>query len=213
MFTGIVEETGKIIAVRTEYSSAYIKINASVVLDGTKIGDSIAINGACQTVIAIGKDWFEVFASYETLKLTNLSALKPGDTVNLERALRLCDRLGGHFVSGHVDAAAEFISKRQQGEAVEMTFNALKAQLRQIAHKGSVAVDGVSLTVSNVTESGFSAAVIPHTIENTTLKLLQPGDKVNLETDLLCKYVEKYLSPDHNKNTLDIDFLKENGFF
>ena len=212
MFTGIIEETGTITAVKRESDSAYFRIACNVVTDGTKIGDSIAINGACQTVIKIGSGWFEVFSSYETLKLTTLSSLKTGSIVNLERALRLSDRLGGHIVSGHVDTQAALIAKRHDGEAVELTFSAPASQMRQIVKKGSVALDGVSLTVAEVFPDGFSVAVIPHTIENTTLKYLKTGDKVNLETDLLSKYVEKYLSPDHNKSTLDIDFLKENGF-
>lgn len=212
MFTGIIEETGTITAVKKENNSAYFKIAAKTVLEGTKAGDSIAVNGTCQTVTKLGDGWFEVFSSYETLRLTTLGSLNAGSVVNLERALRLSDRLGGHIVSGHVDAPAVLKAKNSVGEAVEFVFKAPEAQMRQIAKKGSVTLDGVSLTVAEVFQDSFSVAVIPHTIENTTLKLLKTGDKVNLETDLLSKYVEKYLSPDHNKNTLDIEFLKENGF-
>lgn len=212
MFTGIIEETGTIKAIKKDSNSAYIRIGANIVLDGTKIGDSIAVNGACQTVVGLDNDWFDIFSSYETLNKTTLGSLNTNATVNLERALRLNDRLGGHIVTGHVDAIAEMTSLKKFGDAVEMTFCAPSAQLKQIVKKGSVTIDGISLTVADVSKGIFTVAVIPHTFENTTLKKIKIGDKVNLETDLLSKYVEKYLSPDHNNSTLDFDFLKENGF-
>lgn len=215
MFTGIIEEIGNIIAIKKENNSAYIKIGASTVLDGTKIGDSIAVNGACQTVIKMGDDWFDVFSSYETLSLTTLGNIKIGDKVNLERALRLCDRLGGHLVSGHVDTIGEFCSKKQKGEAFELIFKARAEQMDQIAQKGSITIDGISLTVAEVLDDNkFSCAVIPHTIENTTLKYLKAGDKINLETDLLSKYVEKYLLSNDNEKatTINIELLERNGF-
>lgn len=215
MFTGIIEEIGTILEIKKDSGSAYIKVEASVVLDGTKLGDSIAIDGACQTVINMTANSFEVFSSYETLNLTTLGSLKKGDKVNLERALRLSDRLGGHIVSGHVDSVAVFRSKELKGEAYEFTFEASGESMRQIAKKGSVTINGISLTVADVKESTFTCAVIPHTIENTTLKYLKNGDKINLETDLLSKYIEKYLSLNDNNSkatTINIDLLERNGF-
>ena len=212
MFTGIIEETGKITAVIKENTAALLKIKAEVVLCETKTGDSISVNGVCLTVTDIYDTEFCAFVSYETLKHTTLGSLKTGDEVNLERALRLSDRLGGHIVSGHVDAVAVFCGEKILGDAAELTFRAPEEQMRQIAKKGSVAIDGVSLTVADVSQDCFKITVIPHTLENTVLKNLKSGCSVNLETDIISKYVEKYLSPDHNKSRLDMNFLRENGF-
>lgn len=213
MFTGIIEEIGTVLAIRKNNNSAYIKIHANVVLEDTKIGDSISVSGACQTVIVKDKDFFEIFTSSETLKLTTLGDLKPGDKVNLERAMKLSSRLGGHIVSGHVDTKVTLISKKNIGEANELVFKAPAEQLRQVVKKGSVTIDGISLTVADTFDDKFSVAVIPHTFENTTLGYLHEGDFANLETDLLSKYIEKYLLSDHNKSAISMDFLKENGFF
>lgn len=212
MFTGIIEETATINAITAKNNSAIIKIAANKVLQGTKLGDSIAVNGVCLTVTNINSNEFEAFASYETLKLTTLGSLKSGTLVNLERALQLSDRLGGHIVSGHVDAIAELTSITERSEAYEFVFKAPKEQLKQIVKKGSVCIDGISLTVANINDDSFAVAVIPHTLESTNLKHLKTGDKVNIETDILSKYVEKYLFKADNSSNISMDLLERNGF-
>ena len=213
MFTGLIEETGKILKADKESNSLYLTVQCDKVLDGLKIGDSVAINGACQTVIQILPNGFKVFASCETLSVTTFNDLKAGDIVNLERTLRLCDRLDGHMVSGHIDGVATVQNIEKDGQTTIFTFECNNNLAFQIIKKGSVAINGVSLTVADIINNSFKIAVIPHSLTNTNLKYLKINDRVNLETDIISKYVEKYLSPDHNKNTLDIDFLKENGFF
>lgn len=215
MFTGIVEETGIIDSVKKLQDGALITVKCSRVLEGTKADDSIAINGACQTVTAINNSTFTVFASYETLELTTLGSLKSGSKVNLERALRLCDRLGGHMVSGHIDGKGEFFSCEAIGDAYKMTFSVNEQLAAYIVKKGSVAIDGISLTVADIKDGLFNAAVIPHTYKNTLLNDLKAGSAVNIETDIIGKYVEKFLlSTDNNtvKNKISTDFLERNGF-
>lgn len=212
MFTGIIEETATITAITYNNNSATLKISASKVLQETKIGDSIAVNGVCLTVTEISDDDFKAFASYETLKLTTLSNLKKGSIVNLERALRISDRLGGHIVSGHVDTLAVLSAKIPHDEAYEFVFSAPKEQLKQIVKKGSVCIDGISLTVADLKSDTFSVAVIPHTLESTTLQTLNIGDKVNIETDIISKYVEKYLLSNDNNSNITMDLLERNGF-
>lgn len=212
MFTGLIEETGQIKNIKYEQNSAYITIKAQKVLDGIKIGDSISINGACQTVISFSSNEFTVFASKETLSVSTFSEFINGKIVNLERALRLCDRIDGHIVSGHIDgiAAIEKIDKFSQN--VEIYFNTEKKLLNQIVRKGSITIDGISLTVAEVTDTNFKVAVIPHTFENTNFHTLKTGDRVNLETDIIAKYIEKYLSSNHNSSSIDMNLLERNGF-
>lgn len=196
MFTGIVEETGFI----KSFDGKKLVVECSKVLEGTQIGDSIAIDGCCQTVVSIGTNTFQADVSSETLKITK--GFKTGECVNLERALTPQSRMGGHIVQGHVDGTAKYLG--------DMTFAVSKELDKYIVYKGSITVNGVSLTVSKNQNNTFSAAVIPHTLENTNLKLLKTGDLVNIETDILGRYVEKFLSTKNNNITED--FLKENGF-
>ncbi len=196
MFTGIVEEIGII----QSFSPSKIVVKCSKVLDGIKLGDSISINGCCETVVDMTQDSFSVDISEETYRITNFRYLKVGDLVNLERALTPSSRMGGHIVQGHVDMLGKYIGN--------MRFEVEDS--KYIVYKGSIAVNGVSLTVASLDGNVFSVAVIPHTLENTTLKDLKVGDYVNIETDILGRYVEKFLST--RNNVIDENFLVENGF-
>lgn len=216
MFTGLIEETGKILKADKESNSLYLTVQCDKVLDGLKIGDSVAINGACQTVTQILTNGFKVFASCETLSVTTFNDLKAGDIVNLERTLRLCDRLDGHMVSGHIDGVATVQNIEKDGQTTIFTFECNNNLAFQIVKKGSVAINGVSLTVADIINNSFKIAVIPHSLTNTNLKYLKINDRVNLETDIISKYVEKYLlSNDNNNNiatTIDMNLLERNGF-
>jgi len=184
VFTGIVEELGRVEAIE----GGRLRIAARTVLDDATQGASIAVNGCCLTVVDQGDGWWEADLSEETLARTNLGALRPGDPVNLERPVRLADRLGGHLVQGHVDGVGEIVQP-----APDLQVRAPAELLRYIVEKGSVTVDGVSLTVVQPLPDGFTVAVIPHTAEVTTLGTKGPGAPVNLEVDVLAKYVEKLL--------------------
>lgn len=219
MFTGIIEETGTIKEFNKSNNTAFIKVECSKILElstltsnSSLIGDSIAIDGVCQTVTAVGKNYFSAQVSSETLRLTTFSKLKSGVKVNLERALTLNSRLGGHIVTGHIDGVAKVKSIKKESEFYNMSFEVKKDLTKYIVKKGSVTLNGISLTVADITTTNFSIAIIPHTFENTNLKFLQTDDFVNIEVDILAKYIEKILSTDNNK-TLDENFLKENGFF
>ena len=183
MFTGLIEELGSLWA----RDGSRFTFEADLVTAGAKVGDSIAVNGCCLTVVAFGPGTWAADVVAETLARTNLGGLRPGDPVNLERPLRLTDRLGGHVVQGHVDGLGEVVEAAP--DLVVRT-----ADTRYVVGKGSVAVDGVSLTVVGVTDDTFRVAVIPHTAEVTTLGQLRPGDTVNLEFDILAKYVERLLA-------------------
>ena len=215
MFTGLVEETGKIASLKKADSSLYITVQCSKVLDGLKIGDSIAINGACQTVIEFTQDSFTVFASCETLSVTTFSSFKEGRIVNLERTLRLCDRLDGHLVSGHVDGTAIITKIVKSGDTTEFTLDVPSELVSQMVKKGSVTVDGISLTIAAINNKDITIAVIPHTLKSTNLAYLKVNDRVNIETDMIGKYVEKYLLSNDNINktsNISIDLLERNGF-
>lgn len=189
MFTGIVEELGTIQAVEAQGSGARVRIGATEVLAGAGRGDSTAVDGCCLTLVAIGDGWFEADVSDETLRRTTLGRRAVGDRVNLERPVAVGDRLGGHIVQGHVDAVGEVVAPAPD-LAVRMP-----ADLRRyVIEKGSITVDGVSLTVVEPTADGFTVAVIPHTAEVTTLGARHPGDRVNLEVDLIAKYTERLLA-------------------
>ncbi len=212
MFTGIVEEIGYISNIKKLQNVAFITVDCKKVLEETKVGDSIAINGACQTVTELSKNSFMVFCSYETLKLTTLGDMKFGDKVNLERAMLLTSRLGGHMVTGHIDGKGKLISSEAVSDAQKMIFETSPQLLKQLVKKGSVAIDGISLTVADIDDNSFSIAVIPHTYKNTTLKSLKNGSEVNLETDILGKYVEKFLHSADKESNISEEFLNRNGF-
>lgn len=185
MFTGIIEELGSIASIE----GSRLRINAKLVLEGVSLGDSTAVNGCCLTVVAWGEDWWEADVSQETFDRTNLGALEPGDPVNLERPVRLQDRLGGHVVQGHVDAVGTIV------DPVPDLRVAMPEELtRYVVEKGSITVDGISLTVVAALDDGFTVAIIPHTSEVTTLGQKQVGDTVNLEVDMMAKYAEKLLA-------------------
>jgi riboflavin synthase len=211
MFTGIIEELGTVRSIRREAGAARLAVAASVVLDGTAIGDSICVNGVCLTVVEMTGAEFAADVANETLKVTNLGELRLGDKVNLERALRLSARVGGHLVTGHVDSVGRIREKRQESNSWRVFFEAPESSLRYVIKKGSIAVDGVSLTVADVERSGFSVAMIPHTAKLTTLGFKSAGASVNLETDIIGKYVERLLAT-RTGSAVDADFLKEHGF-
>ena len=216
MFTGIIEEIGTVKEFSKSNKNALIVVECKKVIetgnDGTKIGDSIAIDGVCQTVTKIDKNSFSAQVSSETLGVTTFSRFKAGIKVNLERALTLNQRLGGHIVSGHADGVAKVKSIQQDGEFWDVKFEVEKDLAKYIVKKGSVSLNGISLTVANIISNEFSVAIIPHTFENTNLINLKSGDFVNIEIDILAKYVEKFLSTGNN-GAIDENFLKENGFF
>lgn len=185
MFTGIIEEQGRVAAVGPNR----IRVEAHAVLEDAKIGDSIAVDGCCLTMATAGEGWWEADVSDETLRRTTLGDRRPGDRVNLERPVRVQDRLGGHIVQGHVDGVGEIVDPTPS-----LRVRISRDLLRYLVEKGSVTVDGISLTVVDVLDDGFTVAVIPHTSEVTTLGLKRPGDKVNLEMDVTAKYVERLLA-------------------
>lgn len=216
MFTGIIEELGTVKRVQNGRDSSVLTIGARQVLQDTKIGDSISTNGVCLTVTDMGSDYFMADVMAETLRRSSLGQLKVGSTVNLERALTLSSRLGGHLVSGHIDGTGKIVKFQPEDTAVWITVSAPSSLLRYIVEKGSIAIDGVSLTVASVTEQGFSVSIIPHTGAETILLQKKTGDMVNLECDMIAKYAEKLLnrpSQKANQTQISEDFLKEHGFF
>ncbi len=215
MFTGLVAELGTVQLLRREGSSYHLTVSAAKVMHNLKIGDSVAVNGACLTVVNINDQQFTADVMPETVRLTNIGSLQAGDKVNLERTLRLCDGLDGHIVSGHVEGLGTITGKKPEGIAVAVRIDTEARLLKYIIPKGSIAIDGISLTVTKVDDCGFSVAIIPHTAKETTLGFKNVGDKVNLETDIIGKYVEKMLSLGDNKQTaavLNKNMLMENGF-
>ena len=212
MFTGIIEEIGKVIEFIHLNNGAQIKVQCSKVLEGTKIGDSISINGCCQTVTGIGDDFFTADVSAETLNVTNFTELKIGSYVNLERALTPSSRMGGHIVQGHIDCTGKFILYEKLSDFYNLTFEIPNEMAKYIVKKGSIAINGVSLTVADIRGNLLKIAIIPHTYQNTTLQNLRSNEIVNIETDIISRYVEKFLSLDNNNSRLSEEFLKENGF-
>lgn len=214
MFTGLVEEIGKIKKVDTSGSSAVIEIEAAKVLEGVKHGDSIATNGVCLTVVDYTDTSFTVDVMPESIRLTNLKDITKGTEVNLERALRLGDRLGGHMVSGHIDGMGKIASVKEEDNATWLEIETGGDVLKYVIYKGSIAIDGTSLTVAELGERSFKVSIIPTTKDETTLLRKKIGDTVNLECDLIGKYVERLLSyrEEAPKSRIDIDFLRENGF-
>lgn len=212
MFTGIVEEIGTIRSIQPGSKSVRIAIEADVVLEGTKLGDSIATNGVCLTVTQLDARCFWADVMPETLKRSGLGELRTGSPVNLERALRWEDRLGGHLVSGHIDGVGRLEAIRQEDNAVWLTIAADQKLLRYVVEKGSIAIDGVSLTVADVTSSQFRVSLIPHTRSVTALNSKRVGDPLNLEVDIVAKYVEKLLGSRVEKPGISLEYLQQNGF-
>ena len=194
MFTGLVEEKGTVRQLKTSNSACDLSIEAPLVSEDVSIGDSIAINGCCLTVVSINGKLLTFQAGSETLGRTNLGQLQPESAVNLERSLQVGQRMGGHYVSGHVDALGTVDERNDDGEWAEFWFRVPAALTRQMAPKGSVTVDGISLTIVNVESDRFSVALIPHTLDVTTLGSRNVGDQVNIETDVLAKYVQAQLA-------------------
>ena len=214
MFTGIVEELGKIKSFERFSNGAELTVECKDILSDIKIGDSICVNGVCQTVTEFNSTSFSVMLSDETLNVTNFYNAKQGDYVNLERALALNARLGGHIVSGHIDCTGRLISLKKLSNFYNLEFEMLQENSKYVVYKGSITINGISLTIAEVNENRFTVAIIPHTYENTVLKYLKSGDSVNIETDIIAKYVEKLLGFKDNKTkeTINMEFLKENGF-
>jgi len=212
VFTGIVQDVGRL--ERAEARGPGRRLTLATALDtgSFELGESVAVEGVCLTVASAGKGTFEADVSPETLRRSTLGELRPGDRVNLERALRLTDRLGGHFVLGHVDACGRCAGSVLQGEFRVLSFEAPPEVRRYLVEKGSVAVDGVSLTVAGLEPRGFSVAVIPHTLEKTTLPGLRIGDRVNLEADVLGKYVERLLEGRRPSGEVTWESLARTGF-
>lgn len=226
MFTGIVEETGKIESVTKGSKSAILTVAAHKVLEDTKIGDSIAVNGVCLTVTSINGNKFTADVMAETIRRSSLGSLKHGSKVNLERAMAADGRFGGHIVSGHIDGVGTIRSLIREDNAVWVEIETPDKLLKYIVEKGSIAIDGISLTVAKLTDDSFSVSVIPHTGEETTLLTKKPGDIVNLENDIVGKYVERFINfnagdtgrtqnnavKKDSYGSITMDFLNEHGF-
>lgn len=193
MFTGIIEDTGTLLEIRPDGSSIRLAIDSQAVMPGARPGDSIAVDGCCLTAETVSNTGFTAYASPETMRKTSLGDRRPGDRVNLERAMILGARLGGHLVSGHVDATGRFRSAKETDNAWEVWVEAPPEVIRQSIPKGSIAVDGISLTIVDLTADAFSLWIIPETWRRTTLSLRKPGQRINLETDLIGKYVYRFL--------------------
>lgn len=216
MFSGIVEEMGAISILNKSLAGTRLTIIASAIMGDLTIGASVSVNGTCLTVAARTDQDFSVDVSPETLQVTTLGSLTAGSPVNLERAMKLNDRIGGHMVSGHVDGIGALRSRHQDGNALILEIEAPKDMLRLCVAKGSITVDGISLTINDVTERSFLVSIIPHTAKVTTLGLKQVGDQVNLESDLIGKYVERLLQergilPPKPAPVIDKDYLKRRG--
>lgn len=218
MFTGIVEEIGSIKGISKGANSAVLTLSAKKVLEDVNLGDSIAVNGVCLTVISYRQDEFTVDVMHETMDRSSLSSLKAGSKVNLERAMMANGRFGGHIVSGHIDGTGKILSVKKDDNAIWYQISADKKILKYIIEKGSITIDGISLTVAKVTDRDFSVSIIPHTLENTILAYKSEGHIVNLENDCIAKYVEKLMnfgnldSKQENKHEITREFLLKNGF-
>ncbi|HNY65773.1 MAG TPA: riboflavin synthase [Deltaproteobacteria bacterium] len=210
MFTGIIESMGTVLSIRPFMKGYELTVDAHVDLSGDKVGDSIAVDGVCLTATAIEGTRFTATFSEETVSRTTLSGLKPGAKVNLERALTLSTRLGGHLVLGHVDTVGVIRSKGRTGESTRVTVQFEPKFSRYVIEKGSIAIDGISLTVNQVHSDAFEVNIIPHTALSVTLTLKGPGDRVNLEFDVIGKYVERLLKKDDNTDLESL--LKKHGY-
>jgi riboflavin synthase len=217
VFTGIIEEIGLIQELRFISQGAAITLGAGMITTDLKIGDSISVNGVCLTAARIGAGFFVCDISAETLRISNFKQARQGSRVNLERSLRIGDRLGGHFVQGHVDGIGRLISKTASGEGFEISFDFPRELERYMVYKGSIAVNGISLTISSLSKGVFSVAVIPHTFESTNLNQLIIGDPVNLEVDILGKYFERFFQlglkqTERSTSRITSEYLKDQGF-
>lgn len=220
MFTGIIEGLGTITGITSSGGGSRVRLQSDFDLGGTKIGDSIAVNGACLTVVDLSGKRFGVDVSPETLSLSNLGRARVGERVNLERALSLAGRLDGHLVSGHIDGTGTLTDRKPLGNAVIISFAVPEFLARYMIRKGSVAVDGVSLTVNDRRPDGFDVSIIPHTAELTTVGFKKKGETVNIETDMIGKYVERFLQntsdhtrgPASKKTDINLEYLKKTGF-
>ena len=211
MFTGLVEEVGTVVSL-ARGTVVRLVIASSRIINDVDLGDSIAINGVCLTVTLVADGKLSFDAVPETLTRSTLKDLRPGDKVNLEASLRAGKMMGGHFVQGHVDGVGTFKSFTPLAESRVIRISAPRELLRYVVEKGSIAIDGISLTVASVDDSGFTVAVIPHTLSVTTLGLRRPGDQVNLETDIIGKYVEKFMNNRQGSSGVTEDFLRDAGF-
>ena len=211
MFTGIIEEIGTVRRIEHGAKGARLTIQAKTVLEDTRIGDSIATNGVCLTVVSMTGDSFSADVMAESLRRSSLGTLQGGSPVNLERAMAANGRFGGHIVSGHIDGTGTIASQKREDNAVWVKIKTPAPLLRYIVEKGSIAIDGVSLTVAAVTDTDFSVSIIPHTGAQTILLGKKPGDPVNLECDVIGTYVEKLTAP-HKTGGISTNFLAENGF-
>ncbi len=217
MFTGIIEEIGAIQELHFLSEGATVRVAAKKVLDGLKIGDSISVNGVCLTATQIGANHFLCDISMETLRRSSFREARQGTKANLERSLMLGDRLGGHFVLGHVDDVGRLVGKAPSGEGFELTFDFPEALERYMVYKGSISVNGISLTISSLKKNSFSVSIIPHTYESTNLSQLAIGDLVNLEVDVLGKYFERFFQlgisqGEKAESKLSVEYLKSQGF-
>ena len=208
MFTGIIEEKGQILTI----DNKKIVIKCSKVLENSKMGDSICVSGVCLTATKLEANSFTADTSAETLRVTTLGKLKSGSIVNLERAMPASGRFGGHIVSGHTDSIAKVSNIKKHDEFCDLEIELTKEQAKYVVKKGSIAINGISLTVADIQGQKITIAIIPHTFENTNLIDLKVGDYVNIEVDILAKYVEKFLSTRDNSSGISIDFLQRNGF-
>jgi riboflavin synthase len=220
MFTGIIEGLGNIVGIRSTGQGKRLTIEADFSLDQSKIGDSLSVSGACLTAVEIEDRRFEVDVSPETLHITTFGTTKIGDRVNLERSLRLSDRIDGHLVAGHIDGTGIISRRESQGNAVIITIAVAEPLARYIIAKGSVAVDGISLTINDCDAGSFSVSIIPHTAKLTTIGFKNRGDRVNIETDMIGKYVERFVrrevpgaqSPASVSSAIDREYLVKTGF-
>lgn len=215
MFTGIIEEIGKVTQIQKGTHSAILQIQAKIVLEQLKIGDSVAVNGVCLTVTSISSHSFTADVMHETLNRSALSGLTCGSSVNLERAMPANGRFDGHIVAGHVDGIGKVMQIRRDDNAVWFTIQANSSIMHYIVEKGSIAIDGISLTIASLSADSFCVSIIPHTAKVTTLGMRKIGDTVNLENDIIGKYVEKFLmptAPTSQKNTFTREWLLQHGY-
>jgi len=220
MFTGIIEGLGTVAKLRSSGRGKHLVVTTDFELSGMKVGDSIAVNGACLTAVMLSANRFEADLSPETLSRTTLNKVKPGERVNLERALRISDRLDGHLVSGHIDGIGTLSGREGADNAIIITIAVSEALLRYVIPKGSVAVDGISLTVNDCSHDRFSVSIIPYTSKLTTLRFKKKGDVVNIEADMIGKYVERFVQRTdggHKKDpgkkaAVDRELLLKSGF-
>lgn len=212
MFTGIIEETGKVLSVKRNAKSLFISIEGNIIFGDIKIGDSISVNGVCLTVSSFSSKIFNSDVMNETIERTSLKTLKEGSKVNLERAMICNGRFGGHIVLGHVDGTGVISGIKNVENSILITIETSKDIIKYIVEKGSIAIDGISLTVVKVFDNSFQVSIIPHTFKNTILNDIELGKIVNLENDIIGKYIEKFVKTDCKENTLTKDLLMKSGF-